>query len=285
MEATLEDDIRDWMLHYNITHVALKGLIPIFKKHCKVDIRSDPRTIMRTPNSINIVKFDAKEVDESAALMSTPRTQVNEPSYWHNGLDTVLRAAFKFIRHDKSISIDLNIDGLPLHKASQTSFWPILCSIHEHPEMPVMLIGAFCGDSKPKDVQAFLRLMVDDLNHVTANGLQINCKKLTVAVRCFVCDSPARAMIKGTVNFNGANGCQKCTTVGHYSFEARTMIFPEVGKPLRTDEDFRSGAYAGAYCIFDTPLTELSINMIDDFIVADALHLLELGVMKRLLKG
>lgn len=273
------------MVQNNITHAALKALIPILNKHFKAAIRIDPRTIMRTPNAVDIVSLGDEAQQPQSSAMSTRRAKEEPNLYWHHGLDTVLRSTFRSLRHNAAITIDINIDGLPLHKSTNSSLWPILCAVHERPELPVMVIGAFCGDSKPSNVESYLQRFVEELRRVTTEGLLINGKKLTVAVRCFVCDSPARAMIKGTVNYNGKHGCQKCTTLGRYSHEARTMIFPDVKGSLRTDAEFRSGTYNNTHCLHPTPLTRLSIDMVNDFVVADALHLLELGVMKRLLKG
>lgn len=65
---------------------------------------------------------------------------------------------------------------------------------------------------------------------------------------------------------------------------SNTVVFPRFGCPKRNDEDFRAKKY-GQHHKADSPLLELPINMIDDFVVGDALHLLDLGIMKRFLNG
>lgn len=63
------------------------------------------------------------------------------------------------------------------------------------------------------------------------------------------------------------------------------MTFNKINEPLRTNAALREGVYNG-HIKYDTPITKLkSVDMIKDFVVADSLHLLELGVMKRLLTG
>ncbi|XP_053699460.1 uncharacterized protein LOC128746436 [Sabethes cyaneus] len=114
------------------------------------------------------------------------------------------------------------------------------------------------------------------------SGITINGYKLTITIRCFICDTPARSFIKGVTNFNGKYGCIKCTTKGRYSHISRTMTYPQLNAPERTDEKFRSMEYLD-HQRNSTPLLKLPIDMIRDVIVGDSLHLLELGVMKKLL--
>lgn len=100
----------------------------------------------------------------------------------------------------------------------------------------------------------------------------------------------------GVVNFNSLNGCLKCCTVGVHSSLLRTNNFPETIAKKRTNELFRAGAYGSHYQSYKirengklkkvpvvTPLLKLPIDMVDDVIVSDSLHLLHLGITKRLL--
>lgn len=54
------------------------------------------------------------------------------------------------------------------------------------------------------------------------------------------------------------------------------MSYPKLDYPRRTDESFRNKIDEDHHKE-DTPLTELSVNMVEDFIVADSLHLFDLG--------
>lgn len=88
----------------------------------------------------------------------------------------------------------------------------------------------------------------------------------------------------GVTNFNGKQGCLKCTTVGEYSHISHTVCFPRTNCQKRTDAGFRAKIY-GTHHKQDTPLTSLAIDMIEDFPVGDSLHLIDLGLMKRCLMG
>lgn len=85
-------------------------------------------------------------------------------------------------------------------------------------------------------------------------------------------------------NFNGHHGCLKCVTIGEYSYISHTNVFPRTECAKRTDEKFRKKLYHSHHVV-DSPLLKLDIDMIEQFPVADSLHLLHLGVMKRLLLG
>lgn len=69
------------------------------------------------------------------------------------------------------------------------------------PQIRPMIIGLFYGKSKPKLVTEFLEPFVDETISILGSGLLINGNHLTVAVRAFICDSPARAFIKGFYKF------------------------------------------------------------------------------------
>lgn len=88
----------------------------------------------------------------------------------------------------------------------------------------------------------------------------------------------------GTISYNGIHGCQKCQVVGKYSGISDTVVFTKINQEPRTDAEFRAKQYPD-HQKSDTALTQLPIDLIKDIIVADELHLLELGVVKGLIKG
>lgn len=64
-----------------------------------------------------------------------------------------------------------------------------------------MIVAVWCGDSKPTDLTAYLDPFVTEMNHLLENGLHLNGKKITVLLRSFICDTPARAFLKGVYCF------------------------------------------------------------------------------------
>ena len=94
-------------------------------------------------------------------------------------------------------ALNLFVDGLPLHYSGPTQLWPIMAQIHELPEVPFLVLGIFCGSSKPDNVEDYLCQLVDDLNHVMDQGVTINKTKIGIDLRVMIADSLARAFIKG----------------------------------------------------------------------------------------
>lgn len=101
----------------------------------------------------------------------------------------------------------------------------------------------------------------------------------------------------GTANFNAQHGCLKCETIGVWSTRVHCNIFPKSICARRTDAAFRERAYGDHHQVYKTrvngklqfapvvsPLLKLPIDIINDIIVADSLHLLHLGIMKNLLR-
>lgn len=89
----------------------------------------------------------------------------------------------------------------------------------------------------------------------------------------------------GVIGHNGYNSCLKCTTEGEYSHIFRTMIFPDTNAPLRNDGDFRARVYEGHHKQDSILESIVGLDMVKDFPIGDALHLIDLGITKRFLTG
>lgn len=179
-KALLRVNVVNWALENNITHSALKGLINIINDYVeKPLLPKDPRTLLKTPRDVHITEIGENQ------------------SYWHNGLKYCLENLFCNISKSLTISLNLNMDGLPVHKSSRDELWPILFNIFEFPKVKPMVIGVYHGIAKATNLDTYLMPMVSELRSLMEHGLVINGHKITVKLRCFICDSPARAYVKG----------------------------------------------------------------------------------------
>lgn len=70
------------------------------------------------------------------------------------------------------------------------------------PEIAPMAIAIFYGKTKPTSLDDFLGQLVEELVDVLNHGIIINNYKINVRLRCFICDSPARAFLKGLLFLN-----------------------------------------------------------------------------------
>lgn len=64
-------------------------------------------------------------------------------------------------------------------------------------EIKPFVVCIWCGVSKPKSVNDYLKPFVNELADILREGVIVNDHKINVSVRCFIADSPARAFIKG----------------------------------------------------------------------------------------
>lgn len=63
-----------------------------------------------------------------------------------------------------------------------------------------MTIAIWHGNDKPKDCNDYLSEFVAELKHLLDNGLSINGYQVMIHIRCFICDTPARAFLKGELD-------------------------------------------------------------------------------------
>lgn len=67
----------------------------------------------------------------------------------------------------------------------------------------IFFTGIYAGNAKPSDLDAYLGPFVNEMKQLE-EGLTITSntgteKTVKVTIRAFICDSPARAMIKGNL--------------------------------------------------------------------------------------
>ncbi|XP_049293391.1 uncharacterized protein LOC125769031 isoform X1 [Anopheles funestus] len=152
------------------------------------------------------------------------------------------------------------------------------------PEIPIMVLGIFCGSSKPDNVEGFLRPLVSEINHILVQGILINETVVDIRLGAFIADTPARAFINGVKSYNARHGCIKCKIVGTFDESARKTLFGGTAED-RADEEFRRGEYT-EHQLRHTPLLDINeFDIVKDIIVADNLHILHLGLTRTLLKG
>ncbi len=111
------------------------------------------------------------------------------------------------------------------------------------------------------------------------DGFLFKQKTFFLNVVSVVCDTPARAFIRGVKSHTAYYGCDKCHQSGVR--KSNRMTFPEVNARRRTDDSFRQETDEEHH-VQHSPFTEVGIDMITCF-PYDYMHLVCLGVMRRLL--
>ena len=98
-------------------------------------------------------------------------------------------------------------------------------------------------------------------------------------ISCFICDAPARAFVKQTKAHNAYYGCERCVQRGVWRDK---VTFPQTDAQLRTDESFNEMSNGNHHGPTRTPLCGLSVGLVSQFVL-DPMHLIYLGVMKKLI--
>ncbi|KAB0790333.1 hypothetical protein PPYR_04728 [Photinus pyralis] len=264
-EKHIKFKLANWALKYNISNVATTDLLKLLHDHINEPLPLDARTLLNTTRNVS--------------------TECVHPGeYYHFGLSAAIHNIFKCVgthrfKNSDQISLLLNIDGLPLAKSSHSQVYPILISIFGH--KCVRMVGIYHGYEKPKDANLFLKRFVQDAIEVINNGITIDNNKYLIRIKCIVCDAPAKSFIKCIKGHTGYFSCTKCQIEGQYLAK---VYFPDIENlRLRTDEQFRLHDQDDEHQNGISILEEIPhLNMITSFPL-DYMHLVCLGVMKKLL--
>lgn len=139
----LKNELRKWAAMYNISQCAIKAIIKIINSNSEYNLPIDPRTLMKTPKALKFIPIGNDGPDAGF--------------YWHQGLSFCLQNCFKNLRSNISISINVNMNGLPIYRSANKQLWPVLFNINEYPTIKPMAIGIFYGESKPQNVKDTVR--------------------------------------------------------------------------------------------------------------------------------
>ena len=263
---SLSEDLGTWSSDFSVTHSSLGALLAVLRRqYPESHLPKDPRTLLKTIRSYEIQKIAGGE-------------------YHHFGLtDGILESLSEnsVSFPDDQIVVQYNIDGIPIFKSSKTQFWPILCRVVLPKVLPPFAVGIYSGQQKPTNIGDYLREFVDELKQIEVNGLpNANGKVVKLKTSCFICDAPARAFIKQVKGHNAYHGCERCTQKGQWNDK---VTFSLVNAPLRTDESFNERLDEDHHQQTETPLCSLPIGLVSQ-VVLDPMHLVHLGVMRKLLK-
>lgn len=261
----LMNDLKKFAAETNQTRASMNNLLKKLSKYHPF-LPNDFRTISR-----NIC------VDSRSSDLKT----VSPGHYYHfgllNGLQEILLLCD--IEND-TISISLNIDGLPLFKSSVSGFWIISAAI-DNVNHSVFLVGAYFGSKKPASSSVFLRDLIDEIKLLLFEGINVNDRLLRVKFSCCCCDMPAKAFVKCVKSHSSYFGCDRCEISGEDYRNRR--IYLDYESPLRSNDSFRNRTQAEHH-IGDSAFEEiLEIDMIL-FFPFDYMHLICKGICVRLLE-
>lgn len=252
--------LRKWTLENNVTRTAVTILLKFLKQNGESYLPMDSRTLMKTPTSREVI-------------------DVSPGKYCHIGVKTALDYFLSSLKKcPSSITININIDGVPISRSSQSGFWTILIKVIE-PNSSVLTVGVYHGYKKPKNFSNFLQPFADEMK-VLMENYEYSNQRVEIKIGAFICDAPARAGCTGTKGHGAYFGCGRCSQEGE--FLKNRMTFPEFDARLRTDVNFRDREN-DSYHLYRSPFENLNLDMVTQFPI-EYLHGVCLGPFKKLLR-
>lgn len=252
-----------WAVHYGVTRVAVGALLKLLKPF-HPELPLDECTLLHSKSHSDKIK-----------------TLVGGGQYIHLGFEhgilNLVRSG-SFGQTARTLDLQFNVDGLPLFKSNNTALWPILCLVCNSNCRKPFVVGCFCGESKPSNLQAFFSDFVYELNSLLLSGLTVDDVHYDVNIHSFVCDAPARAMVKNVKGHSGYSGCEKCHVEGEWHGK---VTFQDTNANLRTDSKFNDMTDTDHH-LGCSAISDMSVGMVSQFPL-DYMHLVCLGVVKRLL--
>ena len=202
-------------------------------------------------------------------------------NYFHFGILTQLLKVLSVIDENSipvEILLKISVDGIPMSKSGKSQLWPLTGLISNLEFQRVFLIGLWQGESKPSNVNEFLREFIEEAKKLSDEGFTFRGKRIRFQIVLYICDAPARSFLKCIKSHTGFFGCPYCIQEGEY--HGRT-VFLETDSRLRTDFSFRQRVQEEHH-LGDPDLEKLNCDMVLDFPNFPQ-HLIDLGVARKMM--
>ena len=197
---------------------------------------------LNVPKSVYLLK--KKTVKKTTVKVCKRITENNEKYFYINlkgNIANLLKScALRVKKNYNSLSLAINVDGLPLFRSSPVNIWPVLCKIRNLNCTKIFPLGCFIGIGKP-DFNELMKPIIDELCFFKDNFVDVNGSLFKVNDVIFICDSPARASLLKIKSHNSYKACQYCRIEGHRLDNKIVFPFCENLPPSRTDLDYSLG--------------------------------------------
>lgn len=155
--------LRKWAIECNIAHVHLDKLLAILRTKLLPDLPRTSKIFLKTISS----NYEIRTIqDEYTNYLG---------EYVYFGIENSLKECINPELHtERTIFLQINVDGLPLFASNKKQLWPILCKIHFKPDIyKPFLVSLYFGDTKPYNVNKFLFEFVNEINNLQRHGIMI----------------------------------------------------------------------------------------------------------------
>ena len=163
-----------------------------------------------------------------------------------------------------------------------------LCFIHQ---VMVVILGSF-KNSDNSSLHYFMgntnKIMwrntyyfIREWNELAVDGIFYQDIHYNLTNKYFLCDAPVKSFLKCIINHTGYSSCERRCI--HGTYEGRIVFNEEIEYALREDAAFRLTSYMDHQRVQLSSLANITeINLISTFVL-DYMHLVCLGVVRRIL--
>ncbi|KAH7985366.1 hypothetical protein HPB52_025691 [Rhipicephalus sanguineus] len=129
----LQDDLKEWALSTQVPASHFTSLLKILKVY-HPELPADARTLLKTQRDVEL------------------RT-IGGGLYYYFGMTSQLTTHASDYLTDGcgTLSLIVNIDGLPISKSSRRQFWPVLVMVKESRVRSPFIVALYEGEHKPQD--------------------------------------------------------------------------------------------------------------------------------------
>ncbi len=163
VDNSLRSRLALWGCNHNITHSALNDLLIVLQSEVSEKLPIDARTLMKTTGNVMVERMGTGQ-------------------YYYFGIGKFLvkrikaglnakEGSFPIIQNmqstvtDRIVSLSVGIDGLPVAKSNNKSFWPIIGLVDQSVNPEPFLIALYLGIDKPP-VDTYLRDFVNEMHEL-----------------------------------------------------------------------------------------------------------------------
>ena len=266
----LVEKLRSWANRHHPSHSSIQDLLKILKLWF-LQLPAHSRTLLGTKTDFTVEKIAGGEYVHVSIQQALPMA--------------LKRACTLDEQLQSPLMLQLNFDGVPICSSNNYSVWPILAKVVQPVETKVFTVGVFGGQKKPDSFNDYLRVLVDELHSINADGgifVDNTSSHIPLVIHNIVCDAAARGYVRNVHAFNFRYGCDRCKVRGDM-IEHR-MTFTDLHAEPRLDTDFDNPIdsddleeYRTGNCI----LRDAGIGLVTQF-PYDYMHLVCLGVVRNI---
>lgn len=173
---------------------------------CIKNLKDDPTNrllkILRDKFHLDNVPKNVNDLYKTPTMTTMPKPiEIEGGQYLHLGIKNNLQFVNNIHPNLTHLTLNFSWDGVRLFKSSNVNIWPIVMDVQELPDLDVMLVGVFIGNSKPKNSNEFFYCFNKEIMEIADNHYEVEVgvekKRCTIHNEYMIADTPATTWALG----------------------------------------------------------------------------------------